>query len=128
MVFSSSLVTYGRGIFVATDVGEKTELGKIANLISNAQERKTPLQQSMDSFSKKLSLSIILICIVVFSMSLLRGESLINALLFAVALAVAAIPEALSSIITISLAIGTSRMAKENAIVKKLKSVEGLAQ
>lgn len=126
MVFSSSLVTYGRGIFVATDVGEKTELGKIANLISNAQERKTPLQQSMDSFSKKLSLSIILICIVVFSMSLLRGESLINALLFAVALAVAAIPEALSSIITISLAIGTSRMAKENAIVKKLKSVEGL--
>lgn len=126
MVFSSSLVTYGRAIFVATAVGENTELGKIANLIITAKNRKTPLQVSMDNFSKKLSISIIFICIVVFLLSIFRGQSLVDALLFAVALAVAAIPEALSSIITISLAIGTSRMAKENAIIKKLQAVEGL--
>lgn len=126
MVFSSSLVTYGRGIAVITSVGNDTELGRIANLISNTAERKTPLQVNMDNFSKKLSMLIILICILVFGLSVYRGETIMNALLFAVALAVAAIPEALSSIITISLAIGTSRMAKENAIIKELKAVEGL--
>lgn len=126
MVFSSSLVTYGRGLAVITSVGNHTELGKIANLISNVAERKTPLQVNMDNFSKKLSVVIILICVLVFGLSIYRGETMVDALLFAVALAVAAIPEALSSIITISLAIGTSRMAKENAIVKQLKAVEGL--
>ena len=126
MVFSSSLVTYGRGLAVVTSVGHNTELGKIADLISNTAERKTPLQINMDNFSKKLSIGIILICILVFGLSIYRGETMVDALLFAVALAVAAIPEALSSIITISLAIGTSRMAKENAIVKQLKAVEGL--
>ncbi len=126
MIFSSSLVTYGRGIAIITAVGNDTELGKIADLISNTAERKTPLQVNMDNFSKKLSLLIILICIVVFALSVYRGETIMDALLFAVALAVAAIPEALSSIITISLAIGTSRMAKENAIIKDLKAVEGL--
>ncbi len=126
MVFSSSLVTYGRGIAIITAVGNDTELGKIADLISNTAERKTPLQVNMDNFSKKLSLLIILICIVVFGLSVYKGETIMDALLFAVALAVAAIPEALSSIITISLAIGTSRMAKENAIIKDLKAVEGL--
>ncbi len=126
MVFSSSLVTYGRGLAVVTGVGHNTELGKIADLISNTAERKTPLQVNMDNFSKKLSIGIIAICILVFGLSIYRGETMVNALLFAVALAVAAIPEALSSIITISLAIGTSRMAKENAIVKQLKAVEGL--
>lgn len=126
MVFSSSLVTYGRGLAVITAVGRDTELGKIADLISNTAERKTPLQVNMDNFSKKLSIIIILICVLVFGLSVYRGETIMDALLFAVALAVAAIPEALSSIITISLAIGTSRMAKENAIVKELKAVEGL--
>lgn len=126
MVFSSSLVTYGRGLAVITAVGHDTELGKIADLISNTAERKTPLQVNMDNFSKKLSIIIILICVLVFGLSVYRGETIMDALLFAVALAVAAIPEALSSIITISLAIGTSRMAKENAIVKELKAVEGL--
>lgn len=126
MVFSSSLVTYGRGLAVITAVGHDTELGKIADLISNTAERKTPLQVNMDNFSKKLSIIIILICVLVFGLSIYRGETIMDALLFAVALAVAAIPEALSSIITISLAIGTSRMAKENAIVKELKAVEGL--
>ena len=126
MVFSSSLVTYGRGLAVITSVGEKTELGKIANLMSNTQERKTPLQVSMDNFSKKLSMAIIVICLIVLGLNIYRGMAILDSLLFAVALAVAAIPEALSSIITISLAIGTKKMADENAIIKQLRAVEGL--
>lgn len=126
MVFSSSLVTYGRGLAVITGVGNSAELGKIANLMNNTAERKTPLQVSMDNFSKKLSIGIILICLVVLGLNVYRGMDLLDSLLFAVALAVAAIPEALSSIITISLAIGTKKMAEENAIIKQLKAVEGL--
>lgn len=126
MVFSGSLVTYGRATVVTTGVGSHTELGRIAGLMNDTKERKTPLQTAMDSFSKKLSIGIILICIVVFGLSLGRSMNVMDALLFSVALAVAAIPEALSSIITISLAIGTSRMADQNAIIKKLEAVEGL--
>ncbi|MFQ9892805.1 MAG: cation-translocating P-type ATPase [Emergencia sp.] len=126
MVFSGSLVTYGRGLAVITGVGIRTELGKIADLMNNTMERKTPLQVTMDSFSKKLSLAIILICAGVFALNVYRGMAFTDSLLFAVALAVAAIPEALSSIITISLAIGTSRMADQNAIIKQLNAVEGL--
>lgn len=126
MVFSGSLVTYGRGTAVITGVGLGTELGKIADLMNNTKERKTPLQVTMDNFSKKLSIGIILICILVFGLNVYRGMPLADSLLFAVALAVAAIPEALSSIITISLAIGTSRMADQNAIIKQLNAVEGL--
>ena len=126
MVFSGSLVTYGRATAVTTGVGRQTELGRIAGLMNDTKERKTPLQTTMDNFSKKLSIGIILICILVFGLSLYRSMAVMDALLFAVALAVAAIPEALSSIITISLAIGTSRMADENAIIKKLEAVEGL--
>lgn len=126
MVFSGSLVTYGRATAITTGVGRQTELGRIAGLMNDTKERKTPLQTTMDNFSKKLSIGIILICILVFGLSLYRNMAVMDALLFAVALAVAAIPEALSSIITISLAIGTSRMADENAIIKKLEAVEGL--
>lgn len=126
MVFSGSLVTYGRATAITTGVGRQTELGRIAGLMNDTKERKTPLQTTMDNFNKKLSIGIILICILVFGLSLYRGMAVVDALLFAVALAVAAIPEALSSIITISLAIGTSRMADENAIIKKLEAVEGL--
>ena len=126
MVFSGSLVTYGRGLAVITGVGLQTELGKIADLMNNTAERKTPLQVTMDNFSKKLSIGIILICAVVFALNVYRGMAFADSLLFAVALAVAAIPEALSSIITISLAIGTSRMADQNAIIKQLNAVEGL--
>lgn len=126
MVFSGSLVTYGRGLAVITGVGVHTELGKIADLMNNTMERKTPLQVTMDNFSKKLSLAIILICVGVFALNVYRGMAFTDSLLFAVALAVAAIPEALSSIITISLAIGTSRMADQNAIIKQLNAVEGL--
>ena len=126
MVFSGSLVTYGRGKAVVTGVGRSTELGRIAELMDQAGDKKTPLQVTMDNFSKKLSIAIILICVVVFGLGMYRGMAVTDALLFAVALAVAAIPEALSSIITISLAIGTSRMADQNAIIKDLSAVEGL--
>ncbi len=126
MIFSGSLVTYGRAEAVITAVGTETELGKIAGMMDQTAERKTPLQITMDNFSKKLSVIILLICVVIFFLSIYRNMTFVNALLFAVALAVAAIPEALSSIITISLAIGTSRMAEENAIVKDLNAVEGL--
>lgn len=126
MVYSGSFVTYGRGKFIVTDVGMKTEVGKIASLIQNAEDRKTPLQNSLDNFGKKLSIAIIAICILVFGLSMLRGGQLLDSLMFAIALAVAAIPEALSSIVTIVLSLGTQKMAKENAIIRKLQAVEGL--
>lgn len=126
MVYSGSFVTYGRGRFVVTEVGMRTEVGKIATLLKNTVERKTPLQQNLDHFGKMLSIGILIICAVVFVISVLHGEALLNAFLFAVALAVAAIPEALSSIVTIVLAFGTGKMAKENAIIRKLQAVEGL--
>lgn len=126
MVFSSSLVTYGRATVLVTNTGMNTELGKIATLMEETQEKSTPLQVSLDEFSKKLAIGIIGICAIVFGLSLYRGTNILDSLMFAVALAVAAIPEALSSIVTIVLAIGTQSMAKENAIIKKLKAVEGL--
>ena len=126
MVFSGSMVTYGRANCVITAVGHNTELGHIANLMDQAQEKKTPLQVTMDKFSKNLSIGIMVICAAVFLLNIKRGMPITDALLFAVALAVAAIPEALSSIITISLAIGTARMADHNAIIKQLSAVEGL--
>ncbi len=126
MVFSSSLVTYGRATVLVTKTGMNTELGKIATLMEETQEKATPLQVSLDEFSKKLAIGIIGVCILVFALSMYRGTNLLDSLMFAVALAVAAIPEALSSIVTIVLAIGTQSMAKENAIIKKLKAVEGL--
>ena len=126
MVYSGSFVTYGRAKFIVTDIGMNTEVGKIAGLIKSAKERKTPLQANLDNFGKKLSIGILLICALVFGLSVYRGEALMNAFLFAVALAVAAIPEALSSIVTIVLSFGTQKMSKENAIIRKLQAVEGL--
>lgn len=126
MVYSGSFVTYGRAKFVVTDTGMNTEVGKIAGLIKSAKERKTPLQVNLDNFGKKLSIGILVICAVVFGLSVFRGEEIMNAFLFAVALAVAAIPEALSSIVTIVLSFGTQKMSKENAIIRKLQAVEGL--
>ena len=126
MVFGGTLVTYGRAIAVVTSTGMNSELGKIANLMENTQAKETPLQKTLDKFSGKLAIIIIAICIIVFVLEIYRDESILNALMFAVALAVAAIPEALSSIVTIVLALGTEKMAKENAIIKDLKAVEGL--
>ena len=126
MVFSGSLVTYGRALVVVTSTGMKTEIGKIATLMEETQEKKTPLQVSLDDFSKKLAIIILVICTIIFGVSLCRKMPVLESLMFAVALAVAAIPEALSSIVTIVLALGTQKMAKENAIIKKLRAVEGL--
>ena len=126
MVFSGSFVTYGRGTVLVTDIGMQTEIGKIANLLESAQEKKTPLQASLDNFGKKLAFIIIIIALLVFGLDLFRGKDLVDSFMFAVSLAVAAIPEALSSIVTIVLAFGTQKMAKENAIVRKLYAVESL--
>ena len=126
MVFSSGLVTYGRGTAIVTNVGMETEIGKIATMMNETEARKTPLQRNLDNFSKKLSFVIIGICIFVYILNDLQGATTLDAMMFAVALAVAAIPEALASIVTIVLAIGTQKMAKENAIIKNLNSVESL--
>ena len=127
MVFSGSLVTYGRANVLVTGTGMETEIGKIAGLMNATKQRKTPLQASLDKFSQKLAVAIIGICVVVFLLSVFRsGMETLDAMMFAIALAVAAIPEALSSIVTIVLAIGTQKMAKQNAIIKDLKAVESL--
>lgn len=127
MVFSGTFVTYGRGRFLVTGTGMDTEMGKIAALLKSTSEKKTPLQVSLDQFGKKLSIGILILCGLLFAVSvLLRGENVMSAFLFAVALAVAAIPEALSSIVTIVLSFGTRKMAKEHAVIRKLQAVEGL--
>ncbi|MGN0399275.1 MAG: cation-translocating P-type ATPase [Blautia sp.] len=126
MVYSGSFVSYGRGSFLVTDIGMKTEVGKIASMLKSASDKKTPLQVNLDQFGQKLSVIILIFCGILFGVSVFRGESMGEAFLFAVALAVAAIPEALSSIVTIVLSFGTQKMAKEHAIIRKLQAVEGL--
>ncbi len=126
MVYSGSLVAYGRATVLVTSTGMNTEIGKIAGLMNGTEERKTPLQKSLDQFSQKLAILIMVVCAVVFLLCMYRKMTLLDSLLFAVALAVAAIPEALTSIVTIVQAFGTRKMARENAIIKKLKAVESL--
>ena len=127
MVFSGCFVTYGRGRFLVTSTGMHTEMGKIASLLKSTEEKKTPLQVSLDQFGKKLSVGILILCALIFAVSVfLRQENVMDAFIFAVALAVAAVPEALSSIVTIVLSFGTQKMARENAIIRKLQAVEGL--
>ena len=136
MVYSSSLVVYGRGTFVVTGTGNQTEVGKIADMLSTAEQKETPLQQKLNSFSKKLGVGILILCIAIFAVQAARiwfGDSeadtttaLLNALMFSVAIAVAAIPEALQSIVTIVLSVGTNKMAKQHAIIRKLPAVETL--
>ena len=126
MVYSGSFVTYGRATYLVTDIGMNTEVGKIAALLKNTSEKKTPLQMNLDQFGQKLSVIILVLCAALFGLQVLKGGNIADAFLFAVALAVAAIPEALSSIVTIVLAFGTQKMAKEGAIVRKLQAVEGL--
>ena len=126
MVYSGSLVTYGRATVVVTETGMQTEMGKIARLMNDTKEKKTPLQVSLDQFSSKLAMVIMGICVVVFLLGIYRDMKIIDSLMFAVALAVAAIPEALGSIVTIVQAMGTQKMAQQNAIIKDLKAVESL--
>lgn len=125
-VFSGSFATYGRASFEVTEIGMGTEVGKIAGLLKSTSEKRTPLQISLDDFGRKLSIFILVFCGILFGLNVIRGGSVIDAFLFAVALAVAAIPEALSSIVTIVLSFGTQKMAKEHAIIRKLQAVEGL--
>ena len=133
MVFSGSLVVYGRGVFVVTGTALDTEIGKIAQLIENAEAKETPLQRKLEAFSKKLGFFILGLSILIFAVEVGRvwlvqgteniGTSVINAVMFAVAVAVAAIPEALSSIVTIVLSLGTNKMAKQHAIIRLLPAV-----
>lgn len=126
MVYSSALVTYGRANVLVTATGMDTEIGKIATLMNETKERRTPLQVSLDQFSSRLATAILIFCALILGLQMWRGQPLLDALLFAVALAVAAIPEALSSIVTIVQAMGTQKMAKEHAIIKNLAAVESL--
>ncbi|MGM9948575.1 MAG: cation-translocating P-type ATPase [Lysinibacillus sp.] len=126
MVFSGSFVTNGRAAVVITAIGMQTEIGKIAGLLGQAKEKKTPLQRSLDQFGKKLAIGIIAICSIIFVLDIIRGREIAESFMFVVSLAVAAIPEALSSIVTIVLAFGTQKMAKENAIIRNLHAVESL--
>ena len=136
MVFSGSLAVYGHGTFVVTGTAEKTEIGKIADLLNSAESKQTPLQRKLEAFSKKLGIGILLLSLFIFALEAGRiwlGDSnvdtataILNALMFAVAVAVAAIPEALSAIVTIVLSVGTNKMAKQNAIIRRLYAVETL--
>ena len=125
-VFSGCFATYGHGNFEVERIGMDTEVGKIAELLNQASDKRTPLQKNMDDFGKKLSVIILVFCGIIFAVNVLKGGDIVAAFLFAVALAVAAIPEALSSIVTIVLSFGTRKMAKEHAIIRKLQAVEGL--
>ncbi|MBD3186522.1 calcium-translocating P-type ATPase, SERCA-type [Candidatus Bathyarchaeota archaeon] len=126
LVFSSTIITYGRGKAIVTSTGMQTEIGKIATIISETEEEMTPLSKKIDSFGKKLGLMILGICAASFIVYIIRGEPILLSIMVAISLAVAAIPEGLPAIVTTSLALGVQRMAKKNAIVRKLPSVETL--
>lgn len=126
MVFSGSLVNYGRAKVLITGTGMNTELGKIASLLDNTEESETPLQKALNIFGKNLTIAIVVLCIFIFGIYYYHGNSLLESLLLAVALAVAAIPESLNPIITIVLSLETEKLSKENAIMKELKSIEAL--
>ena len=136
MVFSGSTIVYGRGMFIVTATGMNTEVGKIANLLEKAESKETPLQKKLDQFSKRLGIIIMILAIIIFGLEVGRavffdrvgftGELIVNSFMFSISVAVAAIPEALSSIVTIVLASGTNTMAKRKAIIRKLPAVETL--
>ncbi len=126
MVFSGSMVVYGRATYVVTACGMKTEIGKIADLLDNAENKETPLQKKLDDFGKKLGVGIVILASLIFLIQVIRGGNVADSFMFAIAIAVAAIPEALSSIVTIVLAKGTNTMAKKQAVIRKLPAVETL--
>lgn len=136
MVYSTSMVVNGRATYLCTGTGMNTEIGKIADLLENTDAKQTPLQSNIEVFSKKLGIAIVAICIFIFAIEVFRAfthgdgqnikEVVLSSFMFAVAIAVAAIPEALSSIVTIVLSAGTKTMSKKNSIIRKLPAVETL--
>ena len=126
MLFSSSLVTYGRGKGIVVETGMTTEVGKIAGMLDNTEEQITPLQEKLNKLGKTLGIAALAICVVIFIIGLLQGKEPIHMFMTAVSLAVAAIPEGLVAVSTIVLAIGVQKMVKKNAIVKRLPAVETL--
>lgn len=136
MVFSSSLVVYGRADFLVTAIAEQTEIGKIAQMLETAEDKQTPLQQKLEKFGKQLGWAILALCALIFAVQILRlfttnqtadmQKAVLDSFMFAVAVAVAAIPEALSSVVTIVLSVGTNKMAKQHAIMRNLPAVETL--
>jgi Ca2+-transporting ATPase len=126
MVYSSTVVASGRGLFVVTETGMATELGKIAAMIQAADSEQTPLQRRMNQLGKVLALAALVIVAVVFVLGLLRGEDLEVMFLTAVSLAVAAVPEGLAAVVTIALALGAQRMLRQHALIRKLPAVETL--
>ena len=126
MAFSSSMVTYGRGKGIVTAIGMNTEVGKIAGMLNEVEEKETPLQKRLNELGKTLGIVCLAICAVIFFIGLAEGKEIVDMFMTAVSLAVAAIPEGLAAVSTIVLAIGMQRMVKKNAIVKKLPAVETL--
>ncbi len=126
MLFSSSLVTYGRGKGIVVETGMTTEVGKIAGMINETEKQETPLQNKLNKLGKTLGIAALLICVFIFVIGLLQGKEPIHMFMTAVSLAVAAIPEGLAAVSTIVLAIGVQKMVKKNAIVKRLPAVETL--
>jgi Ca2+-transporting ATPase len=126
MIFAGTVITNGRGKAVITATGMQTQIGKIAKLIEEAEETLTPLQKSLDKVGRTLGIGTIVVCLVIFGLAVFKGEALLPAFLAAVALAVAAVPEGLPAVITITLAVGVQRMIKKNALIRKLSSVETL--
>ena len=127
-VYMSTLITYGKGKGIVTSVGMETEIGKIATMLDEVEEGKTPLQKTIDQFAKMLGIICIVVSLVVFGLGLLQGKELFEIFLTAIALAVAAIPEGLTAVITVVLALGMQRMVKRHAIIKNLSTVETLGQ
>ena len=126
MLFSSSLITYGRGKAIVVETGMNTEVGKIAGMLNNTEKQETPLQRRLNSLGKTLGIAALAICAFIFVLGLLQGKDVISMFMTAVSLAVAVIPEGLVAVSTIVLAIGVQKMVKKNAIVKKLPAVETL--